>query len=294
MLTPTSATWVGWYAVDHFFPEHQVWSQFVAEAVQTAQTLDALRASHAVEVTVKDALEVEQIFDAISYLKGSSVIRMLVAHLGIHDFLQGIAAYLKKHAYGNAKTIDLWRALSEASGKDVKSFMDPWIRKIGFPVVTLAEEPRQLGVRQSRFLSTGDVKPGEDETLWWIPLGLKTDPAASTTTVQALASKEDTIRDVDEAFYKINTDQVGFYRTNYPPTRLAKLGSEKTKLSVEDRIGLVADSAAMAVAGYGTTAGLLMLVENFQDETSYASVFSVFIPKRWLIMSVCGLRLSCL
>ena len=61
VLTNFSATWVGWYAVDHFFPEHQVWSQFVTEAVQTAQNLDALRASHAVEVAVKDALEVEVI-----------------------------------------------------------------------------------------------------------------------------------------------------------------------------------------------------------------------------------------
>ncbi|KAL9131740.1 MAG: hypothetical protein Q9217_000415 [Psora testacea] len=269
-LTPVSATWVGWYAVDHFFPEHQVWSQFVTEAVQTAQNLDALRASHAVEVAVKDALEVEQIFDAISYLKGSSIIRMLVAHLGIHDFLQGIVAYLKKHAYGNARTDDLWAALSEASGKDVKTFMDPWIRKIGFPVVTLAEEPGQLGMKQSRFLSTGDVEPKEDETLWWVPLGLKTDSQGPTATSMALVSKEDTLWDIDEAFYKINSDQMGFYRTNYPPARLAKLGEDKGKLSVEDRVGLVADAAAMAIAGHGTTAGLLALVESFQDETSYA------------------------
>ena len=195
---------------------------------------------------------------------------MLVGHLGIEDFLQGIGAYLKKHAYSNAKTDDLWTALSEASGKDVKNFMDPWIRKIGFPVITIAEEPGQLGIKQSRFLSTGDVKPEEDETLWWVPLGLKTAPNASTTVSQALVTKEETLRNVDEGFYKINSDQVGFYRTNYPPTRLIALGAERSKLSVEDRIGLVADAAAMAVAGHGTTAGLLTLIENFQEETSYA------------------------
>ena len=195
---------------------------------------------------------------------------MLVAHLGIDDFFQGIAVYLKKHAYGNAKTVDLWAALSEASGKDVKTFMDPWIRKIGFPVVTLAEEPGQLGIKQSRFLSSGDVKPEEDETVWWVPLGLKTDPKGPAATSQALTTKEETLRNIDESFYKINSGQVGFYRTNYPPARLAQLGKEKGKLSVEDRIGLVADATAMAVAGQGTTAGLLTLVENFQDETSYA------------------------
>ena len=147
---------------------------------------------------------------------------------------------------------------------------DPWIRKIGFPVLTVAEEPGQIGVKQSRFLSSGDVKDEDDETLWWIPLGLEPSAASSDNTITQLTTKEETLRNVDEAFYKLNRNQVGFYRTNYPPARLAKLGAERSKLSVEDRIGLIADAAAMAIAGYGTTAGLLALLENFGDEESYA------------------------
>ena len=263
------ATWVGWLAIDYLQPDYHVWSQFVQEAVQTAQDLDSLRSSHPIEVPVRDALEVEQIFDAISYLKGSSAIRMLSSHLGQDTFLQGVSAYLKKHAYGNATTNDLWSALSEVSGKDVNGFMDPWIRKIGFPVLTVAEEPGQIGVRQSRFLKTGDVKTEEDETLWWVPLGLKTNPNAEGAMENALTKKEYTLRNVDETFYKFNSDQIGFYRTNYPPARLVKLGQHKAKLSVEDRIGLIADAAALAVAGQGTTAALLALLENFGDETSY-------------------------
>ncbi|KAL8962415.1 MAG: hypothetical protein Q9193_001173 [Seirophora villosa] len=265
------ATWVGWLAIDHLYPDFQVWCQFVTEAVQTAQQLDSLRASHAIEVPVKDALEIDQIFDAISYLKGSSVIRMLSNHLGVDTFLRGVSNYLKAHAYGNATTNDLWAALSKASGKDVHTFMDPWIRKIGFPLLTIAEEPGQLGVRQTRFLLTGDVKAEEDETLWWIPLGLKTNSKASGAATEALTLKEETLRDVDDGFYKLNSNQTGFYRTNYPPARLAKMGAEKDKLSTEDRIGLVADAAALAVSGDGTTAGLLTFVSNFSDETSYAA-----------------------
>lgn len=103
------ATWVGWLAVNHLYPDHEVWSQFVTEAMQTAQNLDSLRASHPIEVPVRDALEVEQIFDAISYLKGSSVIRMLSGHLGVETFLEGVSAYLKKHAYGTSVHIAfLW------------------------------------------------------------------------------------------------------------------------------------------------------------------------------------------
>lgn len=71
-----------------------------AEGVQQAFQLDSLRASHPIEVPVKNALEVDQIFDHISYLKGSSVIRMLSDHLGRETFLRGVADYLKSHAYG--------------------------------------------------------------------------------------------------------------------------------------------------------------------------------------------------
>ena len=49
---------------------------------------------------MKDALDIDQIFDAISYLKGSSVIRMLSGHLGVETFLMGVSKYLKAHAYG--------------------------------------------------------------------------------------------------------------------------------------------------------------------------------------------------
>jgi len=136
-------------------------------------------------------------------------------------------------------------------------------------VLTVAEEPGQIGVRQSRFLSTGDVKPEEDQTTWWIPLGLKTDPKDASAATKALTAKQETIRDIDESFYKLNADQMGFYRTNYPPGRLAKLGSARNKLTVQDKIGLIGDAGALAVAGDGKTAGLLAFVQDFQDEENY-------------------------
>src|SRR5579862_4898060 len=97
-----------------------------------------------------------------------------------------------------------------------------WIKKIGFPVVTVTEEPGQISVRQHRFLSSGDVKPEEDETTWWIPLSLKSGET-SAITAAALTSKEQKLKGVDESFYKLNTDNNGFFRTNYPPSRLGKL-----------------------------------------------------------------------
>ena len=144
------ATWVGWLAVDKVHPDWNVWPQFVSESMQPAFELDSLRSSHPIEVPVKDALDVDQIFDNISYFKGSSVIRMLAAHLGQETFLKGVSNYLKSHSYGNATTNDLWAALGAASGSDVHALMEPWIRKIGFPVITVTEEPGQISVKQSR------------------------------------------------------------------------------------------------------------------------------------------------
>jgi aminopeptidase N len=62
---------------------------------------------------------------------------------------------LKKHAYGNATTEDLWNAVSDASGVDVRDNMAIWIKEVGYPVLTVAEEVDGIGIEQSRFISTG-------------------------------------------------------------------------------------------------------------------------------------------
>lgn len=263
------ATWVGWLATDHIHPDWNVWPQFVSEGMQTAFTLDSLRSSHPIEVPVKDGLDVDQVFDAISYLKGSSVIRMLASHLGQETFLKGVSSYLKAHAYGNAKTNDLWSALSQASGQDVNALMEPWIQKIGFPVLTVSEEPGQIGIKQSRYLSTGDVKQEDDATTWWVPLGLQGIAGVKDIAPIALTKNEDTIKDVDGLFYKINKDNAGFYRTNYPPARLAKLGTQTDRLSISDKIGLIGDAGALALSGESATPALLAFVEGFSSETDY-------------------------
>ena len=79
---------MGWAAVDHLYPEWDIWSKFTSEYLQTALTRDSLKGSHPIEVTVNDALEIDQLFDAISYMKGSSCIRMLSNYLGIDTFFK--------------------------------------------------------------------------------------------------------------------------------------------------------------------------------------------------------------
>ncbi|KYK56145.1 aminopeptidase [Drechmeria coniospora] len=261
------ATWVGWYAVDHLHPDWQVWAQFVNEGMEAAFRLDGIRASHPIHVPVRDALDVNQIFDSISYLKGCSAIRMLANHLGVKTFLKGVSNYLKAHKYGNAKTKALWDALSEASGKDVDGLMGPWISKIGHPVLTVAEAPGQISVKQSRFLSTGDVKPEDDTTTWWVPLGLEGRKGQPGVADLSLTQKSETIRDVDDGFYKLNSGATGFYRVNYPPSRLEKLSTQLDRLSTEDKIAMIGSTADLAFSGDATTASLLIFLRGFGKET---------------------------
>jgi aminopeptidase N len=82
------ATWVGWLAIDRLYPEWDIWSKFTSEALQAALTMDSMKSSHAIEVEVNNALEIDQIFDAISYYKGSSCINMLSKFLGVETFLK--------------------------------------------------------------------------------------------------------------------------------------------------------------------------------------------------------------
>ncbi|KAI0136974.1 peptidase family M1 [Xylariales sp. AK1849] len=266
-LNESFATWAGRYAVDLIHPDWQFWAQFLTDGMESAFKLDSIRSSHPVHVPVKDALDVNQIFDSISYLKGCSTLRMLVDHLGVENFLKGVSLYLTRNAYGNAKTEDLWAGLAEATGVDVDSLMGTWIKNIGFPVLTVTEEPGQITVKQSRFLSTGDVQPDEDQTVWWVPLGLQGKIGTQEVRNLALTAKENTIRDIDD-FYKLNHNGTGFYRTNYPPARLAKLGLQLDKLSVDDKASIIGSATALANSGYGTTPALLSFLQGFGAETS--------------------------
>ena len=85
----------------------------------------------------------------------------------------------------------------------------------------------------------------------------------------AFTKKEDIVREVDDSFYKLNADNAGFYRTNYPPARLAKLGAQMDRLSLSDKIGLVGDAGALAVSGEASTTALLAFVKGFKSETNY-------------------------
>ncbi|KAF7877588.1 hypothetical protein EAF04_001263 [Stromatinia cepivora] len=264
------ATWMSWYSCNIFYPEWKVWQNYVTDNLQSALGLDSIRSSHPIEVPVQRADQVNQIFDAISYSKGSCVLRMIASYLGEDVFMEGIRQYLKKHAYGNTQTGDLWDALSKASGKDVSAVMDIWTKRVGYPVVSVTEneDGKSIHVKQNRFLRTADVKPEEDEVLYPVFLGLRTKSGVDEELV--LTKREDTIK-VPADFFKLNADHTSIYRTSYTPERLEKLGkaAKDGLLTVEDRAGMIADAGALASAGYQKTSGVLNLFKGFTSENEF-------------------------
>ncbi|KAF2280737.1 uncharacterized protein EI97DRAFT_367805 [Westerdykella ornata] len=267
------ATWMSWYSCNVFYPDWKVWEGYVTDNLASALSLDSLRSSHPIEVPVKRADEINQIFDAISYSKGSCVLRMISKQLGEDVFMEGVRRYLKKHAYGNTQTSDLWAALGEASGKDVEKVMDIWTKKVGFPVVTVTENPSQSSIRvkQNRFLRTADVKPEEDETLFPVYLGLRTKDGINKDLALTTREADFKLSEQDFGFFKLNADHTNIYRTSYSPERLSKLGNAAKEglLSVEDRAGMVSDAGSLAAAGYQKTSGILALLDGMRSEPNF-------------------------
>lgn len=168
---------------DRLYPEWNVRQSFITDHLFRALELDAKRSSHPIEVDCPDANKINEIFDAISYSKGGSVLRMISEIVGEDKFLEGVSLYLKEKKFANGTTVDLLEGISKASGRDVKEIAKNWTQKIGFPVVRAEQAgDGKIKITQDRFLATGDVKPEENETIWCVP-ALAFHPPAGVTYI---------------------------------------------------------------------------------------------------------------
>ena len=195
---------------------------------------------------------------------------MISTYLGEDTFLEGVRRYLKKHAYGNTQTGDLWASLAEASGKSVEEVMDVWTKNIGYPVVTVTEKDKNtIHLKQNRFLRTGDTKPEEDKVIYPVFLGLRTKDGVNEELI--LNDREGDFEVPASDFFKLNANHTGLYRTSYTPERLEKLGvaAKDGLLSVEDRAGMIADAGALATSGYQKTSGVLSFLKGFSTEPEF-------------------------
>jgi puromycin-sensitive aminopeptidase len=268
-------------ALQAVLPIFDMWDQYTVDAMAAAQRLDALRTSHPIQVPINHAEEVEQVFDAISYCKGSTAVRMVSCCLGKEKFREGLQKYMKQYAYGNTKTIDLWNAWSEVSGKDVANIMGTWTSQMGYPVVTVESFAMSNGkisvtLSQQWFLSDGSELSAEDKAkTWTIPLLFATKGATSSEAV-LMTEKSQTFEipcAADNYFLKINAGQEALARVMYTSEMAAGLSKaiSAKDMSPVDRAAVLQDAYACAKAQLpGASFEVVVdVLKAFKNEQSY-------------------------
>ncbi len=252
---------------DHIFPEWRMWDLYLADRYAVALRLDALANSHPIEVTVHHPNEISEIFDMVSYAKGSAVIRMIAEYVGAEKFRDGLRHYLKKHSYKNTVTTDLWHSFEKASGKPVKKMMESWTKKTGYPLVTLLRGKNGYSAKQERFFSSRiSAKKSTTTTVWQIPFKYESD--AGSHTVLATGKS---ISLTGNSIGKINLNEGSFMRTRYDSATLEHLKSKvlKNTLDVKDRLGLIRDLFALAEGGYIKVVDALEFSRAYKNEKEY-------------------------
>ncbi len=134
-LNESFAEWASHYAQNSIRDKTGVgadpWATFANDRKNWAYRQDQLPSTHPIAADMVDLEAVELNFDGITYAKGASAIRQLVAQVGEHAFLAGIRSYFTAHAWGNTKLADLLSALQKASGRDLSAFTEQWLQTTG-------------------------------------------------------------------------------------------------------------------------------------------------------------------
>lgn len=319
------ATWAATLAIDNYLQDilrWDAWSGFINDEIESGMKRDSLKSTHKIEVSVNDPVEIDQIFDAISYSKGSSIIKMLENWLGPETFRNGLIQYIKKYKYSNAVTLNLWESLdmslvqklkiddgsnstqqiaasnshlkvsaftedsnvslsvgsissnieisvsNREAHDSVQSVIDPWVKREGFPFITVHDDGEHLILTQSRFTLGFD----KDDAPWPIPIKLKWE---NEDVVFVLREKVAKIKK-NSKFYKLNDGVSGFYRVLYPAEHLKFLLTENySKLSHNNILNLFSDQFAMIFSLKANLKSILELLDTLKNEENYEILINV-------------------
>jgi len=122
------------------------WTSFANSMKTWAYRQDQLPSTHPIMAEINDLDDVLVNFDGITYAKGASVLKQLVAYVGMDEFFAGVQAYFKRHAYGNTRLSDLLGALEETSGRDLKNWSEKWLQTAGINILRPEIETDAAGV----------------------------------------------------------------------------------------------------------------------------------------------------
>jgi aminopeptidase N len=130
-LNESFATWAAALAQAEATRWKSAWTTFCQLHKAWAYQQDQLPSTHPIAADIPDIAAVEVNFDGITYAKGASVLKQLVAYVGRDQFLTGVRHYFDQHAWGNATLSDLLAALQEASGRELSGWSKQWLETAG-------------------------------------------------------------------------------------------------------------------------------------------------------------------
>ena len=130
-LNESFAEWASHYANTNATRFHDAWATFANQRKAWAYRQDQLPSTHPIAADMVDLEAVYVNFDGITYAKGASALRQLVAFVGEQDFLKGLRSYFAHHAWGNTTLNDLLSALADASGRDLSDWTRQWLQTSG-------------------------------------------------------------------------------------------------------------------------------------------------------------------
>jgi tricorn protease interacting factor F2/3 len=271
-LNESFATFMATKFVDKFYPEWDLWNQFVEDAMNTAMGLDSLKSTHPIDVKVNSTSEIREIFDAISYDKGGCVLRMLEHYVGESNFQKGLKQYLADFKYRNAEGKDLWDAIGKISKMPVRAMVLTWLKQPGFPVVEIEKKDSTLHLKQRRYILESDKAA---KGLWSIPLsiGLKDELFQKLFTKKSMSVKIPK----DSIGFVANFGRKGFYRVKYDKGTLIdlKMFVDQKQIPAIDRWAVQNDLFSLCISGDETVRNYLDFSDAYYDEDSYLASVNV-------------------
>jgi len=135
-LNESFAEWACYWCEAEATEFTDAWTGFTNARKQTGYRQDQMPTTHPIAADNYDLEAVEVNFDMITYAKGASVLKQLVAWVGLEPFLAGLRQYFKDHAYGNSEFSDLLKALEKASGRELEGWATEWLQTAGVNTLT--------------------------------------------------------------------------------------------------------------------------------------------------------------
>lgn len=279
-LNESFATFASYRAIEKIIPEWKFDLQYLLSVVDHGLVADSLLSTHPVSVKIKSAGDIEEIFDSISYEKGSGVLRMFEDFIGEDVFRESLHDYLKSHSHSNASKYDLWLSIKKTAEKHGVKFnaemIEEWINKPGYPIVKVEKASGGFNLTEKRFTLLKDKKD-----FWTTPVHYATSDGEALTLLrekQFIKTKSDWI--------KINFNQPGFYRAFYQKSLVEKLGAmiKNGGLSAVDAWGVENDLFVTARSGRVKLPSYLDFIQNFCMNVSYPLSDSILSHLSWVLL----------